>query len=229
MGIVLCIVFYFKDFDNVFVKSYEKPVVIKADGLAAGKGVIVCKNKDEANDAIDTILTKKSFGDAGSKIILEERYDGLEASYNALCDGKIGIPMATSQDHKRVFDNDEGPNTGGMGAYSPIPSVSEEFVKRIMDEAVHPTLQALIKRGIDYRGVLYAGIMNTAKGPKILEYNVRFGDPEAQVILNLLETSYNDLLTIMLACQHGLPMDIRWKSGYAANVVLSHLAYYSAL
>ena len=106
-----------------FVKSYEKPVVIKADGLAAGKGVIVCKNKDEANDAIDTILTKKSFGDAGSKIIIEERIDGVEASYIALCDGKIGIPMATSQDHKRVFDNDEGPNTGGMGAYYPTPII----------------------------------------------------------------------------------------------------------
>ena len=110
-----------------FVKSYEKPVVIKADGLAAGKGVIVCKNKDEANDAIDTILTKKSFGDAGSKIIIEERIDGVEASYIALCDGKIALPMATSQDHKRVFDNDEGPNTGGMGAYSPTPIIDENW------------------------------------------------------------------------------------------------------
>ena len=161
-----------------FVKSYEKPVVIKADGLAAGKGVIVCQNKDEANDAIDTILTKKSFGDAGSKIIIEERIDGIEASYIALCDGKIGIPMATSQDHKRIFDNDEGPNTGGMGAYSPTPVIDEKLASEIQEKIIDKTINAMHQEGIDFKGFLYAGIMIKDGTPYVLEYNVRMGDPE---------------------------------------------------
>ena len=155
-----------------FVKSYEKPVVIKADGLAAGKGVIVCHNKDEANDAIDTILTKKSFGDAGSKIIIEERIDGIEASYIALCDGKIGIPMATSQDHKRIFDNDEGPNTGGMGAYSPTPIIDEKLASEIQEKIINKTINAMHQEGIDFKGFLYAGIMIKDGIPYVLEYNV---------------------------------------------------------
>ena len=142
-----------------FVKSYDKPVVIKADGLAAGKGVIVCDSKDEANDAIDTILTNKTFGDAGSKIIVEERIDGIEASYIALCDGKIGIPMATSQDHKRIFDDDKGPNTGGMGAYSPTPIIDDHLASEIQEKIIDKTIVSMNKEGIEFKGFLYAGIM----------------------------------------------------------------------
>ena len=142
-----------------FVKSYDKPVVIKADGLAAGKGVIVCDSKDEANDAIDTILTNKTFGDAGSKIIVEERIDGIEASYIALCDGKIGIPMATSQDHKRIFDDDKGPNTGGMGAYSPTPINDDHLASEIQEKIIDKTIVSMNKEGIEFKGFLYAGIM----------------------------------------------------------------------
>ena len=160
-----------------FVESYEKNVVIKADGLAAGKGVIVCSNKDEAFSAIDKKLVDKTFGDAGSKIIIEERMDGIEASYIALSDGKIAIPMATSQDHKRVFDNDEGPNTGGMGAYSPTPIIGKDISQKIQEKIIDKTMLALKKEGINFKGFLYAGIMIYNKKPYVLEYNVRMGDP----------------------------------------------------
>ena len=145
------------------------PYVIKTDGLAAGKGVLVTESLEQAKNAIKNYLSGNAFGPAGETIVIEEGLTGNEISILAICDGVKAVPLSPAQDYKRLLDDDNGPNTGGMGAYSPIPSVSEEFVKRIMDEAVHPTLQALIKRGIDYRGVLYAGIMNTAKGPKILE------------------------------------------------------------
>jgi phosphoribosylamine--glycine ligase len=208
-----------------FVKSYEKPVVIKADGLAAGKGVIVCQNKDEANDAIDIILTKKSFGDAGSKIIIEERIDGVEASYIALCDGKIGIPMATSQDHKRIFDNDEGPNTGGMGAYSPTPIIDEKLASEIQEKIIDKTINAMHQEGIDFKGFLYAGIMIKDGMPYVLEYNVRMGDPECQPILMRLDS---DLYEYLRASSEGrlneLP-EISWKNDYSVCVVLASDGY----
>ena len=211
-----------------FVKSYEKPVVIKADGLAAGKGVIVCKNKDEANDAIDTILTKKSFGDAGSKIIIEERIDGVEASYIALCDGKIGIPMATSQDHKRVFDNDEGPNTGGMGAYSPTPIIDEKLGTEIQEKIIDKTIHAMRDEGFEFKGFLYAGIMIKDGIPYVLEYNVRMGDPECQPILMRLDS---DLYDYPHASYEGklneLP-EISWKNQYSVCVVLASKGYPSS-
>ena len=211
-----------------FVKSYEKPVVIKADGLAAGKGVIVCKNKDEANDAIDTILTKKSFGDAGSKIIIEERIDGVEASYIALCDGKIGIPMATSQDHKRVFDNDEGPNTGGMGAYSPTPIIDEKLGTEIQEKIIDKTIHAMRDEGFEFKGFLYAGIMIKDGTPYVLEYNVRMGDPECQPILMRLDSDLYDYLHASSEGKLSELPEISWKNQYSVCVVLASKGYPSS-
>ena len=208
-----------------FVKSYDKPVVIKADGLAAGKGVIVCDSKDEANDAIDTILTKKTFGDAGSKIIIEERIDGIEASYIALCDGKVGIPMATSQDHKRIFDDDKGPNTGGMGAYSPTPIIDDHLASEIQEKIIDKTIVSMNKEGIEFKGFLYAGIMIKDGMPYVLEYNVRMGDPECQPILMRLDS---DLYEYLLASYEGNLKDlpkISWKQEYAVCVVLASKGY----
>jgi len=220
----------FKIFDDAekakdFVKSYDKPVVIKADGLAAGKGVIVCDNKDEANDAIDTILTKKSFGDAGSRIIIEERIDGIEASYIALCDGKIGVPMATSQDHKQIFDDDKGPNTGGMGAYSPTPVIDDKLASEIQEKIIDKTIASMSNEGIEFKGFLYAGIMIKDGNPYVLEYNVRMGDPECQPILMRLDS---DLYSYLVAASEGklneLPK-ISWKREYAICVVLASKGY----
>ena len=211
-----------------FVKSYQKPVVIKADGLAAGKGVIVCKNKDEANDAIDTILTKKSFGDAGSKIIIEERIDGVEASYIALCDGKIGIPMATSQDHKRVFDNDEGPNTGGMGAYSATPIIDEKLGTEIQEKIIDKTIHAMRDEGFEFKGFLYAGIMIKDGIPYVLEYNVRMGDPECQPILMRLDSDLYDYLHASYEGKLNELPEISWKNQYSVCVVLASKGYPSS-
>ena len=208
-----------------FVKSYDKLVVIKADGLAAGKGVIVCDSKDEANDAIDTILTKKTFGDAGSKIIIEERIDGIEASYIALCDGNVGIPMATSQDHKRIFDDDKGPNTGGMGAYSPTPIIDDHLASEIQEKIIDKTIVSMNKEGIEFKGFLYAGIMIKDGMPYVLEYNVRMGDPECQPILMRLDS---DLYEYLLASYEGNLKDlpkISWKQEYAVCVVLASKGY----
>jgi phosphoribosylamine--glycine ligase len=196
-----------------FVKSYDKPVVIKADGLAAGKG------------AIDTILTNKTFGDAGSKIIVEERIDGIEASYIALCDGKIGIPMATSQDHKRIFDDDKGPNTGGMGAYSPTPIIDDHLASEIQEKIIDKTIVSMNKEGIEFKGFLYAGIMIKDGMPYVLEYNVRMGDPECQPILMRLDS---DLYEYLLASYEGNLKDlpkISWKQEYAVCVVLASKGY----
>ncbi len=165
-----------------YVKSLDYNVVVKADGLAAGKGVIVCDSNDDAISAIQTILVNKTFGDAGNRIIIEERIDGIEASYIALSDGNVAIPMASSQDHKRIFDNDKGPNTGGMGAYSPTPIVDDTLAKLIQETVIEKTIHAMKKEGISFTGFLYAGIMIRDGTPYVLEYNVRMGDPECQPI-----------------------------------------------
>ena len=208
-----------------FVDGYDKQVVIKADGLAAGKGVIVCSNKEEAFSAIDKILIDKAFGSAGSKIIIEERIDGIEASYIALCDGNVGIPMATSQDHKRIFDDDKGPNTGGMGAYSPTPVVDTELAKKIQEEVIDKTMSSLKKDGIDFKGFLYAGVMIHNNTPYVLEYNVRMGDPECQPILMRFNS---DLLEYLTAASEGrleqLP-EISWDKQYAVCVVIASKGY----
>jgi phosphoribosylamine--glycine ligase len=191
----------FKIFDNAeeaerYVEKIALPCVIKADGLAQGKGVIIAKTADEAKQAVNSIMQERIFGEAGNKIIIEDCLEGQEASILVFTDSKSVVPLASSQDHKRIFDNDQGPNTGGMGAYSPAPVVTQELFKEILQKVVYRTIDGLSKDGIDYRGVLYAGIMITKDGPKVLEFNVRFGDPETQAILPRLKS---DIVEVMLA------------------------------
>ncbi|MBI4707452.1 MAG: phosphoribosylamine--glycine ligase [Candidatus Omnitrophica bacterium] len=195
----------FKIFDDVaaainHVENRSMPCVVKADGLAAGKGVVVAKSISEAVEAIKKIMQERVFGDAGNKIIIEDCLDGQEASILVFTDSKEVIPLVSSQDHKRIFDNDAGPNTGGMGAYSPAPIVTPELFKEILEKIVYRTIDGLVKEGIEYCGVLYAGVMLTKDGPQALEFNVRFGDPETEVILPRLKT---DLVEVMLAASEG--------------------------
>ena len=185
---------------NKYIESKGAPCVVKADGLAQGKGVIVARTVDEAKQAVNSIMQEKVFGEAGNKVIIEECLIGQEASILVIADGKGIIPLVSSQDHKRIFDNDQGPNTGGMGAYSPAPVVTQELFKDILDKVIYRTIGGLASEGIDYRGVLYAGIMLTKDGPKTLEFNVRFGDPETEVILPRMKS---DLLEVMLAATSG--------------------------
>jgi len=208
-----------------YVNETEHNVVIKADGLAAGKGVIVCNNKDEAKDAIDMMLVNKKFGDAGTNIIIEDRIDGVEASYIALSDGKRVIPMATSQDHKRVYDGDNGPNTGGMGAYSPTLAIDEVLSQKIQEKIIDKTITSLRNEGITFKGFLYAGIMLKDGEPYVLEYNVRMGDPECQPILMRMNS---DLFQYLKACVNDtlekMP-PISWKNKSAVCVVLASKGY----
>ena len=208
-----------------YVNKIEHNVVIKADGLAAGKGVVVCSSKNEAEKAIDMMLVNKKFGDAGNNIIIEERIDGVEASYIALSDGKIAIPMATSQDHKRIYDDDKGPNTGGMGAYSPTPVIDENLSKEIQKKIIDKTILALENEGIIFKGFLYAGIMLKEGEPFVLEYNVRMGDPECQPIIMRMDS---DLFQYLNASVDGtlekLP-PISWKNKSAVCIVLASKGY----
>lgn len=190
----------FEEFTNLksalkFVKDAERPLVIKADGLCAGKGVFVCVNLEEQEQAINSILKDKAFGDSGGMIIIEECLAGQEASIIVISDGDNVITMASSQDHKRVFEDDTGPNTGGMGAYSPAPVVTDEVLKYIQGKIIIPTIKGMKSEGTPFSGVLYTGVMITADGPKVLEFNVRFGDPETQAILPRLKS---DLLELIL-------------------------------
>src|SRR4029453_17828092 len=177
-----------------FLRTLPGPWVVKTDGLAAGKGVLVTGQLDEAEDDVRTKLSGESFGDAGRTVVIEEGLTGPELSVLAICDGTRAVPLAPAQDFKRVGDGDTGPNTGGMGAYSPVPVAGDDVVGTVMDRFVEPTLVELRRRGIDYRGVLYAGLMLTPEGPRLLEYNVRFGDPEAQVVLPRLTSDLSELL-----------------------------------
>ena len=220
----------FEVFDDVvmakeYVNQIDYNVVIKADGLAAGKGVIVCDNKDEAEKAIEMMLIDKKFGDAGNKIIIEERINGIEASYIALSDGKIVIPMATSQDHKRIFDNDKGPNTGGMGAYSPTPVIDKRLSQKIQEKIIDKTISSLRNEGVTFKGFLYAGIMLKDGEPYVLEYNVRMGDPECQPILMRMDS---DLFQYLVGSVNGtlekLP-PISWKNKSAVCIVLASKGY----
>ena len=215
--------------DPVKAKEYVSQVgynvVIKADGLAAGKGVIVCDSKDEAEKSIDMMLVDKKFGDAGSSIIIEERIDGIEASYIALSDGKIAIPMATSQDHKRVFDNDKGPNTGGMGAYSPTPIIDKDISQKIQEKIIDKTISALRDEGITFQGFLYAGIMLKDGEPYVLEYNVRMGDPECQPILMRMESDLFEYLMGSVSGTLDTMSPISWKDKSAVCIVLASKGY----
>jgi phosphoribosylamine--glycine ligase len=203
-------------------KSY--PLVIKADGLAAGKGVIICGSLDEAEKAVREILDAKVFGDAGSQLVVEDFLDGEEASILALTDGENVVMLESAQDHKRVFNDDQGPNTGGMGAYSPAPVVTDDLKRVIMDSILKPVVGELKRRGIDYRGVLYAGLMITSRGPMVLEFNCRFGDPETQAVLPRIG---GDLVPALMACaDRSLTPDlITWKKQECVCVVMASGGY----
>ena len=208
-----------------YLNSVSHNVVVKADGLAAGKGVIVCNSKEETISAIDTILVKKTFGEAGNKIIIEERIDGIEASYIALSDGNIAIPMATSQDHKRIFDDDKGPNTGGMGAYSPTLAIDDSLAKKIQEKIIDKTIQAMKNEGISFKGFLYAGIMISNNEPSVLEYNVRMGDPECQPITMRMDFDLYDYFVASVDGKLSSMPPTSWKNQSAVCVVLASEGY----
>lgn len=209
---------------RAYIRSEGTPIVVKADGLAAGKGVVVAMTEQEALDAVDAIMEHNSFGDAGARVVIEEFMEGEEASLLAFTDGTVIRPMISAQDHKRAFDGDKGPNTGGMGTYAPAPVMTPELTERAVEEILKPTISAMEKEGRAYRGCLYLGLMITADGPKVVEFNARFGDPETQVVLPLLD---GDLVQIMHACAGGTLADvpIRWKDGAAVCVVLAAGGY----
>ncbi len=206
-----------------FADSLGFPVVVKADGLAAGKGVIIASSKSESDRAID-FMFEGGFGDSGHEIVVEEFMDGEEASFFALSDGKAVIPLAGAQDHKRVGDGDTGPNTGGMGAYSPAPVLTPALEAQAMEVFIRPTVEAFARRGLTYMGVIYLGLMITKSGPKLVEYNCRFGDPEAQVLMPRLKS---DLLTALLAARDGVlsGFDLRWRDEAALTVVMASKGY----
>jgi len=208
---------------KAYARSRGAPIVVKADGLAAGKGVVVAESLAEAEAAIEMILGGE-LGEAGAELVIEEFLDGEEASFFALCDGETALPLASAQDHKRAFDGDNGPNTGGMGAYSPAPIIDGAMSARVMAEIVQPTLRAMKGMGAPYKGVLYAGLMITAEGPKLIEYNVRFGDPECQVLMPRL---MSDLLPALLASRDGVlkSLDLRWHAQAALTVVMAAKGY----
>jgi phosphoribosylamine--glycine ligase len=206
-----------------YVRAQGAPLVVKADGLAAGKGVMMCETLAEAEGAIETCFSG-AFGESGASVVIEEKLIGEEASFFALCDGTRALPLASAQDYKRAFDGDEGPNTGGMGAISPAPAMTAALSERVMAEIVTPTLDAMRERGTPFQGVLYAGLMITAVGPKLIEYNARFGDPECQVLMLRLTS---DLVPALLAAAEGDLSRVRleWSPDTAITVVLAANGY----
>jgi len=207
-----------------YIKQQTFPLVIKADGLAAGKGVFIVKNLVQARNALNALMEEKNFGEAGRQVVIEEFLEGEEISILAFCDGKTIMPMVSSQDHKKIFDNDQGPNTGGMGAYSPVPFYPDELEKRVLEEILKPTIKGLQSEGREYKGVLYAGLILTKEGPKVLEFNARFGDPETQVVLPRLKT---DLIDILNAVIEGSlhKINIEWNNNSAVCVVVASGGY----
>ncbi len=205
-------------------KRESFPVVIKADGLAAGKGVVIVDDKDEALEAVNDCFKKGKFGSSGDRILIEDFLEGYEVSVLCLCDGSRIVPMALAQDYKRVFDNDRGKNTGGMGSYSPVPMVGELIYQRILDEIIFPTGDAMVRENIKYKGILYAGIMVSGGKPYLLEYNCRFGDPETQAVLPRLE---NDLVPLLLGCVDGnlAGEKLRWDADRCVCVVAASEGY----
>jgi phosphoribosylamine--glycine ligase len=207
-----------------YIRTKGAPIVVKASGLAAGKGVIVAQTEAEALEAVETIMKDEKFGDAGEKVVIEEFLEGEEATILAFCDGKTIVPMIASQDHKPAYDGGKGPNTGGMGAYAPAPVVTKQIEEDFKTEIMEPTLKALQSEGLDFKGIIYFGLMIKDQKAKVLEYNVRFGDPEAQVVLPLLET---DLIDIMEAVVDEKldQLKIKWKDQKALCVVMASGGY----
>ena len=217
-------VFHKVDEAKEFIAQTGAPIVVKADGLAAGKGVVVAMTIEEANAAVEDMLSGNRFGEAGSTVVIEEFMEGEEASLLAFVDGKTVVPMIASQDHKRIFDGDKGPNTGGMGTYAPAPVLTDTLRDEAMKTILEPMVAAMENEGMPYVGCLYAGLMITPQGPKVVEFNARFGDPETQVVLPLLDS---DLGQIMMACATGtLTADmVKWKDSSAACVILASKGY----
>ncbi len=217
-------VFQERDKAAEYIRSREGAIVVKADGLAAGKGVIVAQTQREALEALDRIMVAKDFGSAGDRVVIEECLTGEEASFLAFTDGEIVLPMVSSQDHKRIFDNDLGPNTGGMGAYSPAPVVTEEVHRKIVEGIMIPTIRGMAAHGRPYRGVLYGGLMIKDGEPYVLEFNARFGDPEAQPTLVRMKS---DVVPILMACVDGTlkGREIEWDTRDAVCVVMSSKGY----
>ncbi|MBV8926454.1 MAG: phosphoribosylamine--glycine ligase [Bradyrhizobium sp.] len=206
-----------------YVRAQGAPIVVKADGLAGGKGVVVARTLAEAEAAI-AMMFEGALGAAGAEVVIEEFLSGREISFFALCDGETAIPLASAQDHKRVFDHDQGPNTGGMGAYSPTPFVTPEIHEQIMSRIIGPTVAGMKQRGMPFRGVLYAGVMLTGQGPKLFEYNVRFGDPECQVLM--LRMMSDIVPALLAACDGELKhFDLRWYAEAALTVVMAARGY----
>lgn len=220
---------FYEIFDNRneavnYIRKQGAPIVVKADGLAAGKGVIVCKTVEEAIQSVEKIMVEKIFGEAGNRVVIEEYLIGEEASYIAFTDGKAILPMASSQDHKPVFDGDRGPNTGGMGAYSPAPVVTDEVHEKIIEKILRPTIFGMREEGRPYQGVLYAGLMIHDGHPKVLEFNARFGDPETQPVLIRMK---GDIVPILEACMKGTLSKhrIEWDHRPSVCVVMSSKGY----
>jgi len=207
-----------------YIHSVNMPQVIKAEGLAAGKGVVIAQDRDTAEAAVKSIMIDKTFGNSGNRIVIEEYLQGPEVTVLAFCDGKVAVPMVSSRDHKRVCDGDKGPNTGGMGAVSPAPAYSVELDQVVKESIIQKTVDAMAKEGMPFKGVLYTGLMLTQEGPKVLEYNCRFGDPEAQVVIPRLKT---DLVDIMLAILNGNLADVQieWRQEAAVCVVMASGGY----
>ena len=216
---------HFKDAESAraYIRKQGAPIVVKADGLAAGKGVIVAMTEAEALAAVD-MMFGGGFGASGAEVVIEEFMQGEEASFFALCDGEVALPLATAQDHKRAFDGDMGPNTGGMGAYSPAPVMTEAMCARVMDEMIKPTLRALKEMGCPYKGVLFAGVMITKDGPKLVEYNARFGDPECQVLMLRM---MSDIVPALIASADGQlkNFSLRWFDDAALTVIMATRGY----
>ena len=216
----------FTDVDaaKAYIRDKGAPIVVKADGLAAGKGVILCQTDDEAYGAIDKIMTGRAFGSAGDEVVVEELLEGEEASFFALVDGRRAVPLVAAQDHKAAFDGDRGPNTGGMGAYTPAPVVTNDMAKTIMERIITPTIEGMAAEGRPYKGVLYAGVMIGENGPRVLEFNVRFGDPECQPMVMRLKS---DFLEALVACAEGRldPGMLEWHDDAALVVVMAAKGY----
>jgi len=206
-----------------YIEKHSTPIVVKASGLAAGKGAIVCINKEKAFESIDEIMQQKKFGAAGDVVVIEDFLSGKEVSILAFLDGDRILPLIPSQDHKKIYDGDKGPNTGGMGAYAPAIDIGASEIKYIKEKVFKPTAEGMLKQGIPFQGILYAGLMITKEGPKVLEFNVRFGDPETQAILPLMKS---DLTKIIMEIPDGtFPENIEWTQGYAVCVVAASQGY----